>query len=232
MTHPLRMEVSSWFFKCSKRYVNVVFLTTGSPRTTQKDKKEAAVKKKYGWDLEFYDLERIATSVDIQHKDLRFLHRDLFYISSFIVERFSPGKDLDTKVYAEYVLRLHEEWLQKYTPLVAEHREVDAFAILTSLGSTGSSEVLVGMIPRPGMVCVLLGESGAGKTTAVWRIAVEASKEILDGRSEQLPVLMSLRGWNPTHLCRDLVQDQFDLLEVSKEAVEQELVKGNCLLLD
>src|SRR6266404_8278044 len=59
----------------------VVFLTTGSPTTTQKDKKEAAVKKKYGWDLEFYDLERIATLVDTQHKDLRFLHRDLFYIS-------------------------------------------------------------------------------------------------------------------------------------------------------
>lgn len=209
----------------------VVFLTTSSPTATQKDNKKEEVRKRYGWDLEFYDLERIATLVDTQHKELRFLHRDVFFMSSFIIERLSPGNDLDPTSYAEYVLKLHEEWLQRYTPLKAQHREVDAFAVLTGSGTAELSEVLVSAIPTAGTVSLLLGESGAGKTTAMWRIAVDASKAILNGNSGTLPVLINLAAWNPTHPCRNLVQDQLDLLEVNHAAVEQELIKGNCLFL-
>ncbi len=209
----------------------VVFLTTSSPTATEKDNKKEEVKKSYRWDLEFFDLERIATLVDTQHKELRFLHPDLFFMSSFIIERFSPGKDLSPTAYAEYVLKLHQEWLQRYTPLKAQHREVDTLAVLTSSGAAASSEVMVSSIPSAGNVSLLLGESGAGKTTAMWRIAVDASNAILDGTNGSLPVLINLAAWNPAHGCRDLVQDQFDLLDVSRASVEPELIKGNCLFL-
>jgi predicted NACHT family NTPase len=76
-----------------------------------------------------------------------------------------------------------------------------------------------------------LAESGAGKTTALWRIIVENSQAILDGKSEQIPILINLRGWSFQHTCRDLAQEQFGVLGVRLEAVEEELENGKCLLL-
>jgi hypothetical protein len=64
----------------------VVFLTNCSLTASAKDKKKKAVKEKYGWGLEFYDLERISTLVDGRHRELRDLHPQIFSISSKIVE--------------------------------------------------------------------------------------------------------------------------------------------------
>lgn len=78
---------------------------------------------------------------------------------------------------------------------------------------------------------VILGESGAGKTTALWKIIVETSKAIIDGRGSRIPILISLRGWAKDHNCRELVQDQFYLIGAHRDAVERELLRGNCLVL-
>ncbi|HKZ78886.1 MAG TPA: restriction endonuclease [Pyrinomonadaceae bacterium] len=197
----------------------VIFLTTGRPTATENDNVKQDVKKEYGFNLEVYDLERIATLVDNQYQDLRFPHSNIFFVSSHVINTFSPGNDLDRKAYAEYLLRLHEEWLHRYTPLLAKHREVDTYAVLTGSSRADTPDIPVGMIPEAGVVSVLLGESGSGKTTALWRICVEASKAIVDGRSEKLPVLLSLKGWSNTQICRNLVQDQSDLLDTGREAL-------------
>src|SRR5690349_10629779 len=60
----------------------VVFLTTARPTATEKDNKRVEVKRRFGLDLEFYDLERIATLVDNQHQQFRELHPDIFLLSS------------------------------------------------------------------------------------------------------------------------------------------------------
>lgn len=209
----------------------VVFITTSTLTATEKDKKKKSVKGKLGWDLEFYDLERIATLVDNHYEVLRKLHPDIFFFSSRLLKFESQGKQLDRNEYAKYLLTSYEEWSERYTPLLAEHREIDTYVARIGPGKGKSVEIPVGKIPEVARVSVLLGESGSGKTTALWSLLVEKSKKILAGKTEMLPVMISLREWAINHTCRGLVQEQFELLEVSEEAVEHELRQGNCLVL-
>jgi hypothetical protein len=209
----------------------VVFLTNGSPTAGEKDKKKKAVKEKYGWGLEFYDLERISTLVDGRHPELRALPPQIFIISSKFVAVEPTGGELDRKAYAAYLLASYAEWRERYTPLLAEYREVDAFVTPAGSGGAGGADIPVARVHERAGVAVLLGESGAGKTTALWKIVVEACEAIASETSSLTPVLISMRGWTKTHACRELVQEQFDVLGVSREAVERELVAGNCLVL-
>jgi predicted NACHT family NTPase len=89
----------------------------------------------------------------------------------------------------------------------------------------------VSKIPEAAQVSLLLGESGSGKTTVLWRLIVERSRKVLSGKTEKLPIMISLREWATNHTCRGLVQDQFAILEVSEDAVDEELKQGNCLIL-
>lgn len=207
---------------------HIVFVTTGSPTPTQKDNKRDAVRNQYNWSLDFYDLERISTIVDTQHPQLRTLHPGIFTISSHLTAQATSGNNLDKETYAQYVLARHHEWIEKYTPLLAEHREIETFVARLD---QSSPPVALSQVADLHEVSLLLGESGSGKTTATWRIAVDKATTILNHTSQQIPILISLRGWSSQHTCRTLVQDQFDLLDVSHESIEQELRQGNCLLL-
>jgi len=209
----------------------VVFLTNGSPTAGEKDKKKKAVKEQYGWGLDFYDLERISTMVDSLHRELRALHPQIFIISSKLVGIEMTGGELDRKAYAAYLQASYAEWRERYTPLLAEYREVDAFVTPAGSDEAMGSEIPVARVHERAGVAVLLGESGSGKTTALWKIIVEACEAIVLGTSSLTPVLISMRGWTKEHKCRELVQEQFDVLGVSREAIERELVAGNCLVL-
>ena len=209
----------------------LVFITTSNPTATEKDKKKNSVKRRLGWNLEFYDLERIATLIDNHYEELRNLHPDIFFFSSRLLKFESKGKQLDKTEYAKYVLTSYEEWAERYTPLLAEHREIDTYVARIGTRKGKSVEILVGKIPEAAPVSVLLGESGSGKTTALWSLIVEKSRKLLAGKTERLPIMISLREWAINHTCRSLVQEQFELLEISEEAVEHELRQGNCLIL-
>lgn len=209
----------------------VVFFTNGSPTAGQKDKKKKEVKEKYGWGLEFYDLERISTLVDGRHPHLRVLHPQIFIISSKVAGTESTGGELDRNAYAAYLLASYAEWRERYTPLLAEYRELDAFVTPAGAAAADGSGIPVARVHERARLAVLLGESGAGKTTALWKIVVEACEALASGAPSLLPVLISMRGWTKTYKCRGLVQEQFDVLSVSREAVERELLAGNCLVL-
>lgn len=209
---------------------NVVFITTSTPTPTQKDNNKKAVESKYGWRLEFYDLERIATLVDNQHKELKQLHPSIFIISSRITEQEQSKDELNRELYAEYLLGAYQEWLERYTPLLADHREVEPYVLLTE-SEQAPKEIPVAEIPDIAPVAVVLGESGSGKTTALWKIIVEISKSLKADKTDRIPILISLRGWAKDHRCRNLVQEQFELIGVSRDAVEQELQDGKCLIL-
>ena len=56
----------------------VVFVTTSALTAGIKDDLKTTVKTKYGWELEIFDLERIATLVDNHHEDLKSRHRGIF----------------------------------------------------------------------------------------------------------------------------------------------------------
>jgi flagellar biosynthesis GTPase FlhF len=152
----------------------VVFLTNGSPTAGEKDKKKKEVKEQHGWGLEFYDLERISTLIDGRHRELRALHPQIFIISSRLVGIEPTGGELDRKGYAAYLQASYAEWRERYTPLLAEYREVESFVTPAGSDELVGSEIPVARVHEHAGVAVLLGESGAGKTTALWKIIVEA----------------------------------------------------------
>lgn len=52
--------------KCDK----FVFVSTSAISAKKNDEKKFFVKQEYGWELEIFDLERIATLIDNHHQDL------------------------------------------------------------------------------------------------------------------------------------------------------------------
>jgi hypothetical protein len=144
-------EIEKHKHPCDK----VVYLTTSSPTSTEKDKKKDQVKKKCGWELEFYDHERIATFVDSCKDDkLRTLHPDIFLLSTLLLKFASTGEDLNRPAYAQYLLVLHNEWREKYTPLLADHREIETFVARIESRTT-SPEIPVAKVPEVNHVSIL-----------------------------------------------------------------------------
>lgn len=206
-----------------------VFVFTSPISATKFDEKKRAVKQAYGWDLDIYDLKRISTLIDNHHRDLISLHSNIFHVSSKIIG-LENCKDFNPKQYAGYMLGLHEWWIEQYTPLLAEHKEIDTF-----VGLQGETEDLSKLpvvdIPEKGRISMLLGESGAGKTTSLWEIVVWFCRRLTEGCTTSVPVLFSLRGWSPEKKCRELLQEQFSLLDIPESVIEQHLKCGSFLLL-
>lgn len=209
----------------------VVFVTTASVTATEKDNLKEEISKEYGWSLDIYDIERIATLLDNHYQDLKKLHPNIFVFSLQLPELHEQYDNLDRKVYAEYLLKAYEEWLEKYTPLLAEHREIETLVIPSDFASTSQHGIPVAQIPNSAQVAIILGESGAGKTTALWRIIVENSKALVEGKKAKLPILINLRGWSAQIRCRDLAQQDFNLIGATEASIETELQEGNCLIL-
>jgi len=210
----------------------VVFATTSNPTATQKDNIKSEVKAKYNWRLDIYDIKRIATLVDNHYQHLRQLHPGIFMFSSLLPEKQESSKDeLNLNLYARYLLKTYAEWQVNYTPLLADHHEIETYVTLMGGKRANEHAILVSKIPEIAPVSVVLGESGAGKTTALWRILVETSKALIDDNLNKIPIRISLRAWDADRPCRLLVQDQFALVGASEDAVERELKKGNCLIL-
>jgi hypothetical protein len=136
---------------------------------------------------------------------------------------------LDSYKYAEHMLTAFADWQQRYTPLQAEYREFDLY--VTSTSSLNAQNVPVLEVPGLAPVVVLLGESGAGKTTALWRMVVDLSNQLIQSEGGRLPVLVSLRNWSQDYPLRHQNQNQFSCIGANHDAVEEELIGGNCLVL-
>jgi len=206
-----------------------VFVCTSPITATEFDDNKKAVKNAYGLDLDIFDLERISILVDNHYRDLIRLHPNIFHISSN-TRGYETCKDFNPQQYAGYLLGLHELWVEQCTPLLAEHKEIDTFVGLQDATET-SSRVPVADIPEKGRISMLLGESGVGKTTSLWKIVVQFCLRLAKGCSTSVPVLFSLRGWSPEKKCRDLLQEQFTLLDIPKSVVDEYLSCGPFLLL-
>lgn len=135
----------------------------------------------------------------------------------------------DLKTYANHMITAFKEWQERYTPLLAEHREFEMYAINTS--PSGDQQVQVLKIPEVASVVVLVGESGAGKTTALWKLVVDYGHRIIEDDPGLIPVLVSLRNWQPDYSIRQLLQDQFYSFATSIDSINEELINGNCLIL-
>src|SRR5262249_2874716 len=60
----------------------VVFVTTARLTAGEKDQSKDSVHRGFGWELEIYDLERIATLIDGRHRDLISMHPGIFILAA------------------------------------------------------------------------------------------------------------------------------------------------------
>lgn len=206
----------------------VVFVTNGEISTTQRDTWKEKVKSKYAWDLELYSLDRIAVIVD-NHPELIDLHPSIFPISQFI--NAEPSESLDIEAYNSHVVQKFEEWHKRYTPIFAEQRELEIFVERKDQPGIHHQQIPVLQLPETSTAIVLLGESGSGKTTALWKMALEVSKQVADDNNIQAPIIIRLRDWSSDNQIRSLVQNEFSVVDASDQAVERLLTLGQCLLL-
>lgn len=139
----------------------VVFLTTASPTATEKDNKRVEVKRRFGWDLELYDLERIATLVDNQHPQLRELHPDIFFFSSQKLPAELGGND--TNVFRGEQPRTLPSTIPPPKDFVGRAAEL---ASLREKKQNGRSSF------------VLHGQGGVGKTELALQFAEEIKSEV------------------------------------------------------
>lgn len=205
----------------------VVYVTNRNVSTSDFDRVLATVLLDYGWELDIYSLARVATLVEL-HSELKQLHPEIFFLESGgLPER--PVEPLDYAAYADRMINAFRQWQERYTPLLAEYLEFDLYAVNIDPATTQRVNVLD--LPNVGPVVALLGESGAGKTTTLWKLVLGASERLKAGGEGGVPVYVELRNWSPVVGLRALVQNQFAGLGTSEEAVERELEAGNCVLL-
>jgi hypothetical protein len=140
----------------------VYFVTTSEVSANDIDDMTENVLNTYGWALEIIHLERLATYVDGPYSDLKSLHPNIFFLPSSqnIDNTIGATPELDVLKYAELMLEKHNEWQEKYTPLLAKFREFEIFAIDKSENTDHRIPVLE--IPKLSSLVILLGESGAG----------------------------------------------------------------------
>ncbi len=207
-----------------------IFICTSPISAATFDTKKAEVKEKYGFELELYDLERLATLIENHHQDLINNHSNIFNIT-YRVQKIPEGSDaFNPHQYAAYLLGSHDLWANQYTPLLAEHKEIDTFVDV--YGEDDNSDKLpVATIPEKGSIAFLLGESGAGKTTSLWEIVVQFARQLIEGNQASLPVMINLRAWSTDKRCRQLLQEQFKLFDASDDTIEGMLREGQLLIL-
>jgi len=213
--------------KCDQVY----FVSTSEISANEIDDTTKDVLQKYGWILEIIHLERIATYVDGPYSELKKLHNNIFCLQSNKSKKKKNKslKKLDVFAYAKLMLERHKEWQEKYTPLLAKFREFKIYAIEKS--EDKSQRIPVLKIPELSPLVILLGESGAGKTTALWRLTVDLSKKLIKKRNSVIPVIVSLRNWSEDFHIRQLLQNEFICTNGSYDSVEDKLVDGSFLIL-
>ena len=206
-----------------------VFVTSAKVSPSQYDYYSEIVRCTYDWEFDLFDLDRLATLLDNHYQDLISRHSNIFYISSRIGSG-ADGNQFSPIRIAEYSLGEYERWLHEYTPLLADHREVD-----TVVGHFGrsdvSDELAVTEIPEQNEVSIVLGESGAGKTTSLWQICSNYCREILSAQPTKVPIVINMRSWAPTIALERLLSNQLDLLDITSGRIAEELRRGSFVIL-
>ncbi|MBD3338168.1 MAG: NACHT domain-containing protein [Candidatus Lokiarchaeota archaeon] len=208
----------------------VYFVTTSEISANDIDKTILDVLQIYGWTLEIIHLERLATYVDGPYSELKNLHKNIFFLTSEqnidALGEITP--ELNVLDYAKLMIERHNEWQEKYTPLLAKFREFEIFAVDKS--EQKNKRVPVLEIPQLSSLVILLGESGAGKTTALWKLTVDLSNKLIRKEESLIPVIVSLRNWSEDFSVRQLIQNEFNYTNESFASVEAKLNNGNMLI--
>lgn len=206
----------------------VVFVTNATLSANEYDTQRDVTKARYGWDLDIFDIKRIATLINNAHRDLIDVHPSIFKLSSVVTE--PTGEPFSPSSYCARLLNDHARSPNEYALLMAEHHEIDAF-VETKTRQGVLRRLPVVDVPNRSRVSFLLGESGAGKSTSLWQLTAKYSERVLAGQNSHTPVLLNLRNWTRETNCEGLLEDQFSMRGFDGAGIDAALKRGSFLIL-
>ena len=208
---------------------DIIYITTSNISSSENDQLKEEIKNDYNWNLEIYDLMRLATLIETHYNKLIIRYPNIFILSSKIKEE-DVTKKLNIKLYTEYLLGLYNIWIKQYTPLFGDYREIDTY-VLKNADDSEMDCIPITNIPSISPLSVILGEAGSGKTTSLWKILVDECTKLNNGESINIPIFINFRRWDNVNKCRKLVQDAFDFLDIEFNSIENELLSGSFIIL-
>jgi hypothetical protein len=142
--------------------------------------------------LDIHDIPSLLSAINalIEIEDVAEI--DSLFRSEFSNER--KHNSFDIKDYAAGWLERGSLNNVKKPFLLAEHRELDTYVDFNGVGA--SEAIRVVDIPEQSSLCYLLGESGSGKTTSLWKIFNQTCTNIVAGDNSTLPLYIDLKRWS------------------------------------
>lgn len=208
---------------------DIIYITTSNISSSENDQLKEKIKNDYNWNLEIYDLIRLATIIETHYDKLIIRYPNIFILSSRINEE-DVTKKFNIKLYTRYLLSLHDFWIKQYTPLFGAYREIETYVFKNAEDSKIDS-IPITNIPSISPLSVILGEAGSGKTTSLWKILVDECTKLDKGESINIPIFINFRRWDQGNKCRKLAQDAFDFLDIDFDSIENKLLSGNFIIL-
>jgi len=208
---------------------DIIYITTSKISSSENDQLKEKIENDYNWNLEIYDLIRLATLIETHYDKLIIRYPNIFILSSRIKEE-DVTKKLNIKLYTEYLLSLYDIWIKQYTPLFGAYREIDTY-VLENTEDSEMDGIPITNIPSISPLSVILGEAGSGKTTSLWKILVDECTKLDKGESINIPIFINFRRWDHENKCRKLAQDAFDFLDIDFNSIENELLRGSFIIL-
>lgn len=136
----------------------------------------------------------------------------------------------DIGYFASKTLERHQNSANGTTLLMAEQREIDTYVDLVD--ETADCLTLpVTDIPQAQSVSYLLGDSGSGKTTSLWRVFTDTCQRIVQGKSNLLPIYIDLRKYSKDKRCFSLVEESFSYRDGVSQPITDILYRNTCLFL-
>lgn len=202
----------------------MVYITNQEISTGDMDRIRSAVFSQFGFRLRISGLITTAQMVE-GYPHIRPMYPEIFFLDS----SNEPQRDIfDSKIYIDGLKTAFGEWETRYTTLFASKYEFELSftdkrgAIFDSIPALK----IVETVSRRGKsISVLLGESGAGKTTTLWKLLINYANSYQDEDSI-LPILVPLRNWQGS--IEDLIFDQFPS---GKRSITSLIARGKALIL-
>ena len=104
----------------------------------------------------------------------------------------------DKSKYSEIALDNYQNSDSKYTMLIAEQKEMDTFVDVCDKSTVEKTIKVLDILTSNNNcnVCYLLGESGSGKSTSLWKIFTNQCLSISQGNDIQAPIFIPIRRWS------------------------------------
>lgn len=202
----------------------MVYVTNQEISNSDIDRVRSLIFAQFGFKIRISGLTTTSEMIE-GYPQIRTMYPEIFFLDFGDEPQEDP---FDTHSYINNLKSAFGEWETRYTTLFASNYDFELnFTdkrgnIFDSIPATR----IVETVSRRGKsVNVLLGESGAGKTTTLWKLVISYANAYHDSDS-LLPILIPLRNWEGS--IESLIFDQFSS---GKRHIAALIARGKALLL-